>query len=114
MANGKKPFETKIVFPKLRIASRYSSSGVLIILPATGNGTFHGVLGDVTTVCRGYVSIKKRNGVDYMRIDSMDLDMDVKTVRMMVKKVHNSNKILSEFFSPPSLSLSPGERKVLK
>ena len=109
MANGKKPFETKIVFPKLRIASRYSSSGVLIILPATGNGTFHGVLGDVTTVCRGYVSIKKRNGVDYMRIDSMDLDMDVKTVRMMVKKVHNSNKILSEF-PPPSLSLRGKEK----
>lgn len=81
----------------MRITSKYASSGVLIILPASGNGTFHAVFNDVSTICRGYVSKSRRNGAEYLNIDSMDLDLEVKHVRMMVKKVYNSNRILSEY-----------------
>lgn len=97
LADGKKPFEIRIIIPKMRITSKYSSSGVLIILPASGNGTFHAALGDVSTVCRGIVSNQKRNGEDYLHIDSMELDLEVKNVRMLVKKVFNNNRILSKY-----------------
>ena len=81
----------------MRITAKYSSSGVLIILPASGNGTFHAALGDVNTVCKGFVSKHNRNGIDYLHIDSMDLDLEVKNVRMLVKKVFNNNRILSKY-----------------
>lgn len=42
--NGK-PFEVVIKMPMLNINARYESSGVLIILQASGNGTFHGKFG---------------------------------------------------------------------
>lgn len=43
--NGK-PFQARVTMPRLRIASKYLSSGVLIILPASGNGTFSGTFGN--------------------------------------------------------------------
>lgn len=43
--NGE-PFKARIVIPKLRIDAKYTSSGVLIIIPASGGGDFHAVLGE--------------------------------------------------------------------
>lgn len=111
LAEGKKPFETRIIIPKMRITSKYSSSGVLIILPASGNGTFHAALGDVSTVCKGFVSKQTRNGEDYLHIDSMELDLEVKNVRMLVKKVFNNNRILTE---ATNLFLKENGHEVLK
>lgn len=42
--NGK-PFEARIAIPRLLIRAKYSSSGVLLIIPASGAGDFDGVLG---------------------------------------------------------------------
>jgi hypothetical protein len=39
------PFEAKIRIPRMNIDARYVSSGVLIILPASGNGTFNARMG---------------------------------------------------------------------
>jgi len=35
------PFEAKLRIPQLHIDARYTSSGVLFILPALGGGTFN-------------------------------------------------------------------------
>lgn len=37
--NGK-PFDAKLTIPVLNIAAKYSSSGVLLIIPASGKGDF--------------------------------------------------------------------------
>lgn len=42
--NGE-PFKAKIVMPKLKIEAKYTSSGVLLIIPASGGGDFHAVFG---------------------------------------------------------------------
>lgn len=42
--NGK-PFQAQIYMPKLRIEAEYTSSGVLLIIPASGHGEFHAVFG---------------------------------------------------------------------
>lgn len=39
------PFVAHIRIPELKINARYTSSGVLIILPASGQGNFHSTLG---------------------------------------------------------------------
>jgi hypothetical protein len=45
LSNGNEPFEAHIRIPELKINARYTSSGVLIILPASGQGNFHSTLG---------------------------------------------------------------------
>ena len=42
--NGE-PFSAKIAIPKLKIEAKYTSSGVLLIIPASGGGDFHAVFG---------------------------------------------------------------------
>lgn len=48
LAEGKEPFEAIITIPKLSIKARYTSSGVLIIIPASGGGEFSAVFGKLS------------------------------------------------------------------
>jgi len=45
LSHGSEPFKAHIKIPELKINARYTSSGVLIILPASGQGNFHSTLG---------------------------------------------------------------------
>lgn len=72
------------------------SSGILIILPASGNGTFHARFGDARALVRGTVSTKSRDGKTYMNVDNLDVVLAVKDVQMRVSKVFNNNRILSK------------------
>nr|CAD7448425.1 unnamed protein product [Timema bartmani] len=97
IGGGGQPFETRILMPELKINARYTSSGVLIIIPASGNGTFHATLGGVAAILRGTVSSKRKDDLDYLTVESLNLDLNIKTVRMIVKKVFNNNRILSKY-----------------
>jgi len=72
------------------------SSGILIILPASGNGTFHARFGDARALVRGTVSTKSREGKTYLNVDNLDVVLVVKDVQMRVSKVFNNNRILSK------------------
>ncbi|XP_063224580.1 uncharacterized protein LOC134532149 [Bacillus rossius redtenbacheri] len=91
-----KPFEARVHFPKLDIAARYTSSGVLIILPASGSGLFHASLGDIIADIKGTVSSSRKNDLDYLHVDTLGLNLNINTARMGVKKVFNNNRILTE------------------
>lgn len=41
------PFEASINIPRLIIRAKYTSSGVLIIIPASGQGDFDATLGEI-------------------------------------------------------------------
>lgn len=45
LSEGEKPFEATVYMPKLTIKAKYSSSGVLIIIPASGGGDFAAIFG---------------------------------------------------------------------
>jgi hypothetical protein len=45
LGEGTKPFEAVVTIPKLIIKAKYTSSGVLIIIPASGGGQFNAVFG---------------------------------------------------------------------
>ena len=45
LSDGDKPFTARILMPKLKIEAAYTSSGVLLIIPASGGGEFHAVFG---------------------------------------------------------------------
>lgn len=93
--NGK-PFEAKINLQSLRINARYESSGVLIILPASGNGTFLGQFDDLDCMVKGKVSVNERDGQNYLHVDALHIDLTVKNMRMMVKNIFRNNEILTQ------------------
>lgn len=45
LGEGDKPFEAVVTIPRLTIKAKYTSSGVLIIIPASGGGDFNAVFG---------------------------------------------------------------------
>ncbi|KRT83900.1 hemolymph juvenile hormone-binding protein [Oryctes borbonicus] len=96
MSENGKPFEAEIYMPELRINSKYSSSGVLIILPASGKGSFHGRFGSVTATVRGKTSTHIRKEKKYLHVDTLSFDMKVKTINMGVKNVYKNSRILVE------------------
>lgn len=76
----------------------FFSSGVLIILPASGNGEFGARFGNAKAQVRGLVSTSERNNKTYLHVDTLDVHLTVKDVNMRVRKIFNNNRILSEFF----------------
>lgn len=111
LSHGDAPFEAHIKIPELKINARYTSSGVLIILPASGQGNFHSTLGDIIATVQGTISSHQRAGRDYLHVDNLDINLNIKTVRMVVKKVFNNNRILTE---ATNLFLRENGHEVLK
>jgi hypothetical protein len=48
LGEGTKPFDAVVTIPRLVIKAKYTSSGVLIIIPASGGGEFNAVFGKNT------------------------------------------------------------------
>jgi hypothetical protein len=65
------------------------------------------LLGDIIATVRGTISSQQRDGHEYMHVDALNIDLNIKTVRMLVKKVFNNNRILSEYTTEPTDALAP-------
>lgn len=89
----------------------FFSSGILIILPASGNGTFHARFDDVRALVKGTVSTRVRDGKTYLNVENLDVDLAVKNVHMRVRKIFNNNRILTE---ATNLFLRENGQEVLK
>jgi len=114
--NPAAPFELQIKIPNLRIASTYTSSGVLIIIPASGAGSFHATLGGVGCTIRGTASSQQRGGEKYLNVEKLNVDLKIKDVNMGIKRAFNNNPILSKYLTssyllrfknPPALRWGP-------
>ncbi|KAG7200234.1 hypothetical protein KM043_017711 [Ampulex compressa] len=90
------PFQAIVRMPALVLDAHYSSSGILIILPASGNGTFHARFDDARALAKGTVSTKIQDGKTYLHVENLDVELSVKKVNMRVRKVFNNNRILTE------------------
>ncbi|XP_020710575.1 protein takeout [Athalia rosae] len=104
-------FQALIEIPALILDAHYSSSGILIILPASGNGTFHGRFDGVRAVVTGAVSTSDRNGGTYMHVDRLNIELAVRVVNLQVFKIFNNNRILTEAIN---LFLRENGQEVLK
>ncbi|XP_055642404.1 uncharacterized protein LOC129779145 [Toxorhynchites rutilus septentrionalis] len=96
LAENGKPFEARLTIPKLVIHATYTSSGVLIIIPASGSGDFDAVFDGVSADVRGQVSFHEKPTGTHMRIEGLDLNLAIKKPRLAVSKIFNNNKILTE------------------
>ncbi|XP_037036850.1 uncharacterized protein LOC119074672 [Bradysia coprophila] len=90
------PFEASITIPRLSIRAKYTSSGVLIIIPASGQGDFDATLDGVAVDLKGTVSNEIKSTGTYMHVESLVLNLNVKKVRMNIAKVFKNNRILTE------------------
>ncbi|XP_034663033.1 uncharacterized protein LOC117898014 [Drosophila subobscura] len=96
LSENNEPFKAKIVMPKLKIEAKYTSSGVLLILPASGGGDFHANFEGVSADLTGKTSVRTSKGENHLHIDSLSLVLDVKDVKMSISGAFNNNRILLE------------------
>lgn len=96
LAEDNKPFEARLTIPRLTIHAKYTSSGVLIIIPASGSGDFDAVFDGVTANVKGQVSTNEKPSGTHLRVDSLDLNLAIKKPRLSVSKIFNNNRILTE------------------
>lgn len=99
LSDGNRPFEARVAIPRLVIRAKYTSSGVLLIIPASGSGDFDAVLDGVVADLKGQVSTKEKNDKTYLHVDSLAMELNVKKVRMHIAKVFKNNRILSEYLA---------------
>lgn len=96
LSDGNHPFEARITIPRLMIRAKYTSSGVLLIIPASGSGDFDAVLDGVTADVKGEVSTNEQPTGTHLHVDSLTMELTVKKTRMHIAKVFKNNRILSE------------------
>ncbi|XP_053694808.1 uncharacterized protein LOC128742462 [Sabethes cyaneus] len=96
LSEGDEPFEARLTIPKLLIHAKYTSSGVLIIIPASGSGDFDAVFDGVTADVKGRVSFNEKPTGTHMRVETLDLNLSIKKPRLSVSKIFNNNRILTE------------------
>jgi hypothetical protein len=96
LGEGNKPFEARITIPRLTIKARYSSSGVLLIIPASGAGDFDAVLDGVIAEVKGQMSTNEKPTGTHLHVDDLIMDLNVKKVRMHIARVFKNNRILTE------------------
>lgn len=97
LSENNRPFEARVSIPRLLIRAKYTSSGVLLIIPASGSGDFDAVLDGVIADLKGQVSTTERGDKTFLHVDSLALELNVKKVRMHIAKVFKNNRILSKF-----------------
>ena len=96
LSENNRPFEARIAIPRLTIRAKYTSSGVLLIIPASGSGDFDAVLDGVIADVKGQISTTDKNEKTYLHVDSLAMELNVKKVRMHIAKVFKNNRILTE------------------
>lgn len=79
------------------IRAKYTSSGVLLIIPASGSGDFDAVLDGVIADLKGEVSTNEQPTGTHLHVDSLAMELNVKKTRMHIAKVFKNNRILSEY-----------------
>ncbi|CAO1422386.1 unnamed protein product [Diamesa tonsa] len=111
LEEGTKPFEAVITMPRLVIKAKYTSSGVLIIIPASGGGDFGAVFDGVTCLVSGHISTRQKPNGNFLHIDSLAIELNIKKVKLTVAKIFNNNRILTE---ATNLFLKENGQEILK
>ena len=90
-------FSLDVLIPELTLLAQYSSKGVLIMVPASGRGTLHGVLGSVRTLLRGAASVRGGGpGEQYVHVDRLLVDLKVADLSMWIDRAPGGNYIIGE------------------
>ncbi|GJQ85144.1 hypothetical protein Trydic_g9141 [Trypoxylus dichotomus] len=87
-------YQLSFAVPKISVRAQFQSSGILILVPASGGGDYWGEYSGARA--KVYVRCKpvERYGRTYLQLEQMKFDFSVKDIKMGVENVHNSNSVI--------------------
>ena len=87
-------FQLTFSIPKISAVAHYRSSGVLIMVQATGGGEYWGEYEGVKAKVYIKASEVQRNSERFLHLEDLKMDFSVKDIQMGIKNVHNGNAVL--------------------
>lgn len=87
-------FQLTLFGPHITTRARYRSSGVLLLVRASGGGDYWGEYDGVKAKVYFRGEPYKRNGKTYLKLRQLKLDFSVKDIQMGVENLQNSNTVL--------------------
>ncbi|XP_050665597.1 protein takeout [Leptidea sinapis] len=87
-------FQLTMYGPHISAKARYRSSGVLLLVRASGGGDYWGEYDGVKSKIYFRGEPYTRDGKTYLKLKQLKLDFSVKNIQMGVENLHNSNSVL--------------------
>lgn len=88
-------FQLTLEIPMIRVKAKYQSSGVLILVRASGSGDYWGEYGGVRAkLYFKAVPKAKVNGLTYLTLENAKMDFSVRDIRMGVENIANENAVI--------------------
>ncbi|KAL1140598.1 hypothetical protein AAG570_000528, partial [Ranatra chinensis] len=87
-------FQLSISIPKISAKAHYQSSGVLIMVQASGGGDYWGEYEGVRA--KVYIRASKKNsrGVAFLNLEDLKMDFSVRSIKMGIENIHNGNAVI--------------------
>ncbi|KAH1013732.1 protein takeout isoform X1 [Dendroctonus ponderosae] len=88
-------FQFTLYIPRITARAKYESSGVLILVRASGGGNYWGEYEGVKV--KAYLKATKvlgEDGLTHLQLQQIKMDFNVKDIRMGVDGIHNGNSVL--------------------
>jgi hypothetical protein len=87
-------FQFTMYIPKISARASYESSGVLILVQASGGGEYWGEYEGIK--CKVYIRASPHRVGDraFLALQQIKMDFSVKHIRMGVENVHNGNSVI--------------------
>ncbi|KAF6204259.1 hypothetical protein GE061_002599 [Apolygus lucorum] len=87
-------FQLTFFIPRIQVRANYRSSGVLIMVQATGGGDYWGKYEGVKA--KTYIRASKQDidGTTYLILEDLKMDFSVKDIQMGIENVHNGNAVI--------------------
>ncbi|XP_050548946.1 protein takeout [Daktulosphaira vitifoliae] len=87
-------FQLTFSIPKISATAHYRSSGVLIMVQATGGGEYWGEYEGVKAKVYIRASEIERDEQRFLQLEDLKMDFSVKDIQMGITNVHNGNAVL--------------------
>ncbi|XP_050309869.1 protein takeout isoform X2 [Anthonomus grandis grandis] len=88
-------FQFTLYIPKITARAKYESSGVLILVRASGGGNYWGEYEGVKV--KAYLKAERvpgDDGLTHFKLQQIKMDFSVKDIKMGVDGIHNGNSVL--------------------
>ncbi|XP_074025622.1 juvenile hormone binding protein 2 [Leptinotarsa decemlineata] len=87
-------YQLTMYIPKINVRAKYESSGVLILIQATGGGNYWGEYEGTKIKIYFRVAPHYVNGRSHLVVQQIKMDFSVRNIKMGVDGIHNGNTIL--------------------
>lgn len=88
-------FQMTFEIPHIRVRAKYQSSGVLILVKASGAGDYWGEYDGIRAkIYFKAIPVDQQDGLTYLRVEEAKMDFSVKNIQMGVDNVAGGNVVI--------------------